>query len=179
MIKDITMTNFIRKLPELGENQEWACDGRCDHIRPKLFENIYKQSWNNDGVCIEKQSEFYYTCQHGHQLFVWDIDGNDYLDLDVKFYEEVENTYNFTLDNVNDLIGELESRITDFKHSFSAQLMPLFGSATASLIFTEKDTGSEVEISLPFLKSLKDQMELVLKSNYDNPEHMNEEDYYF
>lgn len=78
----------IRKLPELKENQEWACDDGCNVIRPKHFESIFSESYAHDGSSINRQSEFYYTCQNNHVLKVWCNIKQDYILLPEEFYQE-------------------------------------------------------------------------------------------
>lgn len=77
----------IRKLPELQKNQEWACEGRCDVIRPKHFENVFSEVFAHDGSSIKKQSEFFWTCQSNHLLQVWCADKDDYILLPEDYYQ--------------------------------------------------------------------------------------------
>ena len=77
----------IRKLPELEANQEWACEGGCDVIKPKYFENVFSQSTAHDGSSIKRQSEFFWTCQNNHLLRVWCTDKSDYILLPEDFYQ--------------------------------------------------------------------------------------------
>lgn len=106
----MTEFNPIRQLPELDENQEWCCEGGCSNVEPKLHRNIY-----SEGECLKtgkklyQQSEHYYTCQRGHILAVWDEDQGDYVQLPKEHYQERENRFNLTMDNVNAILAELES----------------------------------------------------------------------
>lgn len=81
-------TKVIRKLPELNKQQEWACEGGCDFIKPKHFESIFSESVGLGGGLIERKSEFYYTCQKGHKLEVWDNDKADMVVLGDEYYQE-------------------------------------------------------------------------------------------
>ncbi|MHA3062546.1 MULTISPECIES: hypothetical protein [unclassified Acinetobacter] len=81
----------IFQLPELQPHQEWACEQGCTVHKPKLHKNVYAQSWDLDGKLIRELSEKYWTCQRGHLLMVWDNNINDYVELDVKHYEEQPN----------------------------------------------------------------------------------------
>lgn len=78
----------IRKLPELKGNQEWACEGGCDVIRPKHLEHVFSESHAHDGSSINRQSEFFYTCQNKHLLGVWCKDKGEYVLLPEEFYQE-------------------------------------------------------------------------------------------
>lgn len=98
----------IRQLPELENNQEWACDVGCDHIEPKLHRNVYQQSWDPQGKLISEMAEHYYTCQDGHLLAVWDNDAGNYAALPDEAYQPRENP-GLTLKQVQILRDELDA----------------------------------------------------------------------
>lgn len=152
---------LIRQLPELKNHEEWACEQGCDHITPKLTENLYSQTWDNDGNLLDKKSEFYYTCQKNHTLMVWDNEKNDYSIQDDEYYQEVINRFGSTIAGVNSLINDLETTLKDISVDEG-----IFSGVTVSYTATLK-TGEEVEFSLPFLKALRDQLELVENTNYN------------
>lgn len=155
---------LIRQLPELKNHEEWACEQGCDHITPKLTENLYSQTWDNDGNLLDKKSEFYYTCQKKHTLMVWDNEKNDYSIQDDEYYQEVINRFGSTLEGVNEVIQELEERVSNIDLDECREIG--IRSVTAFLTCTLK-TGEELEFSLPFLKALRDQLELVENTNYN------------
>lgn len=107
----------IRKLPELKENQEWACEGGCDVVRPKKFENVFSESYANDGSSINRQSEFYYTCQNNHLLEVWSTDTSASVMLPEKFYQEADPKV-VQSNSIEESINLLSNDIDSLKDSF-------------------------------------------------------------
>ncbi len=107
----------IRKLPELQKNQEWACEGGCDVIRPKHFESVFSESYAHDGSSINKQSEFFYTCQKNHLLGVWCTDKNDYIVLPEEFYQE-EAPKVIQSNSLKESIDLLNQEINSIKECF-------------------------------------------------------------
>lgn len=99
----------IRQLPELEQHQEWACDGSCDHINPKLHRNIYAESWDLQGNKTREEAEHYYTCGKGHLLAVWDTEINDYITLPDEAYQDRQVPKGLTLSHVEKLIADLQS----------------------------------------------------------------------
>ena len=110
------MTNLkaIRKLPELKAHQEWACEGGCDHIHPKHFESVFSSSFGHGGGLIERQSEFYYTCQDNHLLAVWDNNAGDYVVLPEEYYTADEDKILKT-ESIQDSIDFLDNEINELK----------------------------------------------------------------
>ncbi|EMP8703149.1 hypothetical protein ACT4ZY_06730 [Acinetobacter baumannii] len=78
----------IFKLPTLTETQEWACEQGCDSVHPRLYRNVYSQTWDTDGNLTEELAEHYYTCGRKHLLMVWDESTSDYVELADEFYKE-------------------------------------------------------------------------------------------
>lgn len=99
----------IRQLPELEDQQEWACEGGCDHIEPKLHRNIYAESWDLKGNKTREEAEHYYTCGKGHLLAIWDEDKSDYVTLPDEAYQNSQFSKDLTLSHVEKLIAELQS----------------------------------------------------------------------
>ena len=75
-------------LPELTENQEWACVQGCSVHNPRLYKNVYSQQWDLNGNLVKELFEEYYACQRGHLLMVWDNNTNDYVDLPEQHYKD-------------------------------------------------------------------------------------------
>lgn len=107
----------IRKLPELQENQEWACEGGCDVIRPKHFENVFSESFAHNGSSIKRQSEFFWTCQNNHLLKVWCTDKGDYILLPEDFYQ-AEDAKVVESKSIHESIDLLDQDIESIKNSF-------------------------------------------------------------
>ena len=107
----------IRKLPELQENQEWACEGGCDVIKPKYFENVFSQSTAHDGSSIKRQSEFFWTCQNNHLLRVWCTDQSDYILLPEDFYQ-AEAPKVVESNSIQESIDLLDQDIESIKNTF-------------------------------------------------------------
>lgn len=110
-------TKPIRKLPELKENQEWACEGGCNIVRPKKFENVFSESFANNGSSINRQSEFYFTCQNNHLLEVWSTDTSDSVMLPEEFYQE-EATKVVQSNSLEESINLLSKDIDSIKDAF-------------------------------------------------------------
>ena len=108
----------LRVLPTLKPNQEWACEGGCDVIRPMHFENVFSESYASDGSSISVQSEFFWTCQNKHLLMVWCDIKNDYVSLPEDFYKEEEpkilesNSIQESIDLLSDSIEQLKTTIS-------------------------------------------------------------------
>lgn len=77
-------------LPDLLENQVWACEQGCTVRKPKLHNHVYSQQWDKQGNLVKQLTEKYYTCQYGHILAVWDENECDYVVLEDVFYQDVE-----------------------------------------------------------------------------------------
>ena len=107
----------IRKLPELQENQEWACEGGCNVIRPKHFENVFSQSTAHDGSSIKRQSEFFWTCQNNHLLGVWCKYKDDYILLPEDFYQ-AEAPKVVESNSIQESIDLLDQDIESIKNTF-------------------------------------------------------------
>ncbi|MBF7686007.1 hypothetical protein I2F17_09275 [Acinetobacter sp. B10A] len=75
-------------LPELKENQEWACEHGCTVHRTRLHRHVYSQQWDKQGNLVKELAETYYTCQRGHLLAVWDEKECDLIELDEKYYTD-------------------------------------------------------------------------------------------
>ena len=146
----------MRKLPVLFENNEWCCEVGCDHISPKLYENIYQCSWDKDGNLKSKKSEYYYTCQNNHALAVWDSEKCEIAELEDRFYKEVDRR-NFDLDSVNVAISDLESTLEKYnKFRLSHEISKVFENAEVSYFLTLK-SGEEFQMYLEDFKALRDQ----------------------
>lgn len=78
----------IYTLPILKPNQEWACEHGCSNVKPKLYRNVYSQSWGTNGNLVDEQAEHYYTCGRNHLLIVWDNKESDYAELDASLHKE-------------------------------------------------------------------------------------------
>lgn len=142
---------LIRQLPELQDHQEWACDGGCGDIKPKLHRHIYAESWDNSGVKTREMAENYYTCQCGHTLEVWDVDASDYVVLPDQAYHVRKNDLNFdlnTVKNAREVIDELQKEFA------------VLGGITATLTF-KLSNGTQVELSHVAL----DEIEAELKAD--------------
>lgn len=80
---------LLRHLPELTPQQEFVCEGGCDHVKPKEYRNVYSQSFDpKTGELLQEMAEIYYTCQRNDILMIWDNDLNDYVDAPEKYYKE-------------------------------------------------------------------------------------------
>lgn len=132
----------IRRLPELEDSQEWACEHGCDHIEPKLYRHVYFESWDKNGVKLHEGAEHYYTCQKGHVLEVWDRESVDYVVLPDEAYQERENTHGFTLDQIHELRKMLDEAKREFCADDLGELSEYFKSAHVSIevIFKGQDT---------------------------------------
>lgn len=145
----------IKQLPELGDHHEWACEGGCDRIEPKLHRNIYAESLDLEGNKTREEAEHYYTCQEGHLLAVWDESTDDYLSLPDKAYRVRENRFNTNLEGVNKLLAELDE--TEAVYSSEDMKDSPFKFAKAGFIITLK-TGEEVSIDRNYLNEIKVQL---------------------
>lgn len=112
----------IRKLPELQENQEWACEGGCDVIRPKHFENVFSESFAHNGSSINRKSEFFWTCQNNHLLMVWCTDKSDYISLPEDFYQ-AEAPKVVESKSIQESIDLLDQDIESIKNSFMEEAL--------------------------------------------------------
>lgn len=157
-------TKPLKKLPTLTKTQEWDCDAGCDHIEPKLHENAYLLTWDKDGALIDKKAEYYYTCQHGHILKIWDTEECDNVLLDDRFYKEIELKSDLTLDDINAAIDDLE-KYADKYRTLSPELAEMFSSIEASYTLTLKN-GDELSIYLEDFKALRDRLNMPEKKYY-------------
>lgn len=145
----------IKQLPELEDHQEWACEGGCTHIKPKLHRNIYAESWDLQGNKTREKAEHYYTCQNGHLLAVWDTLLSEYEDLPDFIFKERENRFNSKLTGVNELLAELDA--TEALYSGEDMNDSPFKFAKASFTFILK-TGEEVLVDRNYLNEIKAQL---------------------
>jgi len=144
----MTEIQLIRRLPELEDNQEWACEHGCDHIKPKLYRHVYSESWDHEGIKLHKLAEHYYTCQKDHALEVYDTDKNDYVTLPDEAYQERENTYNFSLEQIQ----VLRKMLDDAKAEYCDN--ELFRYASVSIDITLKG-GDVLKITYEYLDELE------------------------
>lgn len=87
----LSKVKAIFVLPELGEDQEWACEQGCDIVKPRLYKNIYSETRTHAGVLLEQLSEHYYTCSREHLLMVWCTQKNGYVELPAHHYQDPNN----------------------------------------------------------------------------------------
>lgn len=145
----------IRQLPELEDHQEWACEGGCDHIEPKLHRNIYAESWDLEGNKTREEAEHYYTCGKGHLLAVWDTLLGEYEDLPEYIFKDRENLFGWDIGNVDSLLEVIQK----MEAAYSGEDMKdsPFKFAKASFPFTLK-SGEEVSVDKNYLNELKAQL---------------------
>ncbi len=128
----------IRQLPELEDHQEWACEGGCDHIEPKLFRNVYQQSWDLEGKLTSELAEHYYTCQHSHVLEVWDNNVNECVTLPDEVYQPRENP-GLNLKQVQILRDELDAARIKYTADELGEVANYFKFAKVSFEITFKN----------------------------------------
>ncbi len=144
----------IYQLPAtLLEGQEWACEGGCDHVSPKLHRHVYQQVWDAEGTLLEQKAEHYYTCENGHLLCVWDNDHHDYVELPYPAYEEPVNQFGLSLYDIEQFLAELQQDTEQFKNDMN---MPN-AAVTASLTITTPK-GETVNISISYLNEIRAQL---------------------
>ena len=155
------MTISLKKLPTLTQSQEWTCEFGCNHIVPKLYENAYKLVWDKDGSLKDKMAEYFYTCQHGHVLEIWDNEKNETVLVDERFYQEIKPKCELSIDFINSAIKELESHIE--KHdTLSQDIAQIFSGVEISYCLTLKN-GEEFSIYLEDFKALRDRLAMPKK----------------
>lgn len=135
---NINQIKPIRQLPELEDHQEWACEGGCDHIEPKLFRNVYQQSWDLEGKLTSELAEHYYTCQHGHVLEVWNEEVSDYATLPDEVYQPRENP-GLNLKQVQILRDELDAARIKYTADELGEVAKYFKFAKVSFEITFKN----------------------------------------
>lgn len=150
----MTETQPIRQLPELEDHQEWVCDGGCSNIKPRLFRNVYSESWDKYGKKLHELAEHYYTCQEGHLLSVWDNDQSDYLDLPDEAYQERENTYNFSLEQIGHLRKALDEAKEQYTGENLGEIGKIFQHASVAIEATLKN-GDILKITYEYLDEIE------------------------
>lgn len=128
----------IRQLPELEDHQEWACDNGCSDIKPRLFRNVYSESWDKNGKKLHELAEHYYTCQQGHLLSVWDNDQGGYVDLPDEAYQPRENP-GLNLKQVQILRDELDAARIKYTPDELGEVAKYFKFAKVSFEITFKN----------------------------------------
>ena len=154
---NINQIKPIRQLPELEDHQEWACEAGCNHIEPKLFRNVYQQSWDLEGKLTSELAEHYYTCQHGHVLQVWNEEVSDYATLPDEAYQERPVPEGLTLPYIEKLIAELQSEKTRIINNMDSETQKLFKFSKISFELTFK-SGEVLGVDEHCLNEIKAQM---------------------
>lgn len=135
---NINQIKPIRQLPELEDHQEWVCEAGCDHIEPKLFRNVYQQSYDLEGKLISELSEHYYTCQDNHLLAVMDNKKYDYVTLPDEAYQPRENP-GLNLKQVQILRDELDAARIKYTADELGEVAKYFKFAKVSFEITFKN----------------------------------------
>lgn len=135
---NINQIKPIRQLPELEDHQEWVCEAGCDHIEPKLFRNVYQQSYDLEGELISELSEHYYTCQDNHLLAVMDNKKYDYVTLPDEAYQLRENP-GLNLKQVQILRDELDAARIKYTADELGEVAKYFKFAKVSFEITFKN----------------------------------------
>lgn len=154
---NINQIKPIRQLPELEDHQEWACEGGCDHIEPKLFRNVYQQSWDLEGKLTSELAEHYYTCQHGHVLQVWNEEVSDYATLPDEAYQNRKVPEGATLSNIENLIAEMQTQKARMISKLGSLDQEIFKFAKVSFELTLK-SGEVLSMDEHRLNEIKAQM---------------------
>lgn len=149
------MIKQLKKLPTLKDNQSWCCERGCDVIKPKLSQHAYSLSWDNDGNLTDKKVDYYYTCQRGHLLEVWDEDKGP-VDLDERFYQELDPKSELTIELINHAINELEQHVNKFENS-DPEFTAMFSGVDVSYCLTLKN-GEKFSAYLEDFKALRDRL---------------------
>lgn len=144
----------IKQLPELEDNQEWACEGGCGDIQPVLHRNVYCERWDLSGKKIEEKAEHYYTCQNGHVLSVWDTDASDYALLPDQAYQKRKAHEGLSLRTIQNLIDELQSEKQKMIGSMSKEVSEFFSFSKISFELTLK-SGEVLSLDEHHLNELK------------------------
>lgn len=131
-------TQPIRRLPELEEHQEWECHGGCSDIEPKLFRNVYSESWDKNGKKLHELAEHYYTCQKDHVLEIWDNEKNDHVVLPDEAYQPRENP-GLNLKQVQILRDELDAARIKYTPDELGEVAKYFKFAKVSFEITFKN----------------------------------------
>ncbi|MDM1731463.1 hypothetical protein HX116_09900 [Acinetobacter towneri] len=143
----------IKQLPELKDNQEWACEGGCGDIQPVLHRNVYCERWDLSGRKIEEKAEHYYTCQNGHILAVWDTDANDYALLPDQAYQKRE-AHGLSLRAIQNLIDEIQAEKQRMIGGMSSEIREFFEFSKISFELTLK-SGEVLSLDEHHLNELK------------------------
>lgn len=154
---NINQIKPIRRLPELEDHQEWACEVGCDNIEPKLFRNVYQQSWDLEGNLTSELAEHYYTCQHGHVLQVWNEEVSDYATLPDEAYQNRKVPEGATLSNIENLITEMQTQKARMISKFDSLDQEIFKFAKVSFELTLK-SGEVLSMDEHCLNEIKAQM---------------------
>ncbi|TCB14513.1 hypothetical protein [Acinetobacter sp. ANC 5045] len=144
----------IKQLPELKDNQEWACEGGCGDIQPVLHRNVYCERWDLSGRKIEEKAEHYYTCQNGHILAVWDADANDYALLPDQAYQKRKAHKELSLRAIQNLIDEIQAEKQKMIGGMSSEIREFFEFSKISFELTFK-SGEVLSLDEHHLNELK------------------------
>lgn len=154
---NINQIKPIRQLPELEDHQEWVCEAGCDHIEPKLFRNVYQQSYDLEGKLISELSEHYYTCQDNHLLAVMDNKKYDYVTLPHEAYQNRKVPEGANLSNIENLISEMQAQKARMISKFDSLDQEIFKFAKISFELTLK-SGEVLSMDEHCLNEIKAQM---------------------
>lgn len=165
----MTETQPIRQLPELEDHQEWACDGGCSNIKPRLFRNVYSEFWDDNGKKLHELAEHYYTCQKDHVLEIWDNEKNDHVVLPDEAYQERENTYNFSLEQISYLRKALDEAKEQYTGENLGEVGKIFQHASVAIEATLKN-GDILKITYEYLDEIEAlyHQELILTEDQHN-----------
>lgn len=144
----------IKQLPELKDNQEWACEGGCGDIQPVLHRNVYCERWDLSGRKIEEKAEHYYTCQNEHTLAVWDEKLCDYVSLPEQAYQSREVPKHLNLKNVSALLDELQAEKRKMLYGMNEDTKKYFQHSTISYEIHFKN-GNVINMDEHYLNELK------------------------
>lgn len=145
-------TKPIYHLPTLEPGQEWACDGACENIEPKLHRNVYRQEWDAKGTLLDQKAEHYYTCQNGHLLCVWGEEKRDYVTLPDEAYKTPVNTFGLSLHDIEQFLAELKEDTAQFRTDMN---MPNLHAQSFVIVTPE---GEPVSISISYLNEIRAQL---------------------
>lgn len=142
-------TKPIYRLPELTDSQSWVCAAGCNHVRPMLFKNVYREIYSPEGDLLERDAEHYYTCQHGHLLEIWCESAGDYIELPDEAYKEyAEAELNISIDFVESMLTEI-GRCAEKLNALGMKDINI------GLEFNSVDSGNIGSYSLEHLNELK------------------------
>lgn len=145
-------TKPIYHLPILEPGQEWACDGGCDIVEPKLYRNVYRQDWDAKGTLLDQKAEHYYTCQNGHLLAVWRPEQKEYVTLPAEAYEIPVNTFGLSLNDIELFLQQLYEDAEQYRADKNLPHARVKG----VIITTPK--GETVSISISYLNEIRAQL---------------------